>query len=263
MPSLEIISGFTTAPGATEAPLTMATGNSLTIRNFDESRNAFLITMFGLSNSTGIFKVRSPLLHDNTQGIRFRTQTTRNKPYLPLRLNQRLYPQDTLAVTLSGSATGGHIEVGCLLNYYEDIPGISGRFISPSEAYSRARSIVTQELSITAGTAGGWSGTRALNADFDLLKANTDYALIGYSTNTLQAGFRIYGPDSGNLGVGGPMDVIDKSLTSQFFLVLSEKLGLDVIPVFSSANKSNTFVEVANNQAAASVVLSLIFLELF
>ena len=92
---------------------------------------------------------------------------------------QPLISQDTLIVELSGSGTTGDLETAALLVYYENLPGITGRFMSPDEVQAAAKQMLTIENTLSLGTGGGYTGEEALNAEFDLLKGNTDYAIIG------------------------------------------------------------------------------------
>jgi len=259
---LEILSGRVTAPGATLTALTMAAGNSLTIRNAPLDSDVRLIEIWALNNVAGIGRIRSPRLHDNVQGIRFRITATDPIPLVPPGTFQKLIPQDTLVAELSGSAVGGQIEQLQMLIYYANLPGIEARLATFDEVLRRAVSQVTVENAITPGAAGGYSGEVALNATFDLLKANTDYALIGYTVDARCAAVRWRGADFGNLGVGGPGHNTQRDVTARWFIVLSQELGLPLVPIFNSANKAGVLVDVVQDQGAAAVNINSILLEL-
>src|SRR5574341_1219202 len=98
--ALELLSGRATAPGATLTALTMAAGNSLTIRNTPFDTDIRLLSIWAFNNAAGIFRVRSPKLHDNVQGIRQRITANDPIPELPLGQWQKLVPQDTLIAEL-------------------------------------------------------------------------------------------------------------------------------------------------------------------
>src|SRR5688572_9967463 len=70
---LELLTGFVTAPDTTQTALTMATGNSLTVRAAGPNSLAKLLTLWVDVQLRGIFRLRSPKLHDNNQGLRFGT----------------------------------------------------------------------------------------------------------------------------------------------------------------------------------------------
>ena len=135
--ALEVISGFTTAAGATQTALTMATGDSLTIRATLPEKKVWLLNAWVDAQAAGVVRIRSPKMHDAVHGIRMRTTISEAKPLLPYDVNQRLYAQDVLTVDLSGSATAGDIETVVLLLYYEDLPGIAARLISGPEVDRR------------------------------------------------------------------------------------------------------------------------------
>ncbi|OLD66045.1 MAG: hypothetical protein AUI52_05445 [Acidobacteria bacterium 13_1_40CM_2_68_10] len=260
--ALEVISGFTTAAGATQTALTMATGDSLTIRATLPDKKVWLLNTWVDAQAAGVLRIKSPKLHDAVHGIRLRTTISEAKPLLPMDPQQRLYPQDVLSVDLSGSATAGDIETAVLLIYYEDLPGIMARLIGEAELGRRIQNVFGVETDLTAGTAGGWSGSRAVNADFDVFKANTDYALMGYLADVETAAISWKGADTGNLRVGGPGDELARHLTAEWFVRLSRLSGIPMIPVFNSANKAAITIEVASDENAASPKVTSLFAEL-
>ena len=268
--ALELLTGFVTAPDTTQTALTMAVGNSLTIRNAAPDAQVKLLTAWVDKQLRGILRIRSPKLADGVQGLRFADVASEVQPIFDPMFAQRLYPQDTLSVDLSGSATGGDIETACLLIYYPDLPGSGARLFSPADIKNRMTgNIFSVENSLATGTAGGYSGEEAINADFDLMKANTDYALLGYLLSPVAgqtvgecACVRWRGVDTGNLGVGGPGTDTDRWLTHRWFVWLSERTGLPLIPVFNSANKGGILVDAAQDENGLDVIVNSIFAEL-
>src|SRR5581483_1092604 len=261
-PGMEVIGGQVTAPGSTFTAWTMNAGNSLTIRNCPSDKKVFLLQAWADNQTAGGLRVRSPKLHDNVQGIRFRINASEVDPLIPMGFKQQLYPQDTLIVEHSGSATAGDIEAGALLIHYEDLPGQSGRFISYDDLVKKGTNVVTVENTISTGTAGGFSGSEAINSEFDLLKANTDYALVGYLTDTECATVRWMGVDVGNLGVGGLGNDTDRQMTQDWFARLSKAYALPLIPVFNSANKAAILLDVHIDENGADPAVTSIFVEL-
>jgi hypothetical protein len=260
--ALEVIAGYAVAPGTTFTQVTMAAGNSLTIRNAPLDSDVRLIQAWALNNADGTMRIRSPKLHDNVQGLRFDITAGDAVPLMPMGVTQKLYPQDTLVVELTGSSTSGQIEQMALLIYYSNLSGTDARLATPDEVLRRGVNVVTVENTITNGTSGGWTSEEPINAEFDLLKANTDYALIGYLIDTNCTAVRWRGADTGNLGVGGPGHKVFRHLTSEWFLRLSKETGLPLIPVFNSANKSGILVDLADNQTAKAHTITSIFVEL-
>lgn len=260
--SMELISGKATAPGATLTALTMAAGNSLTVRNASLTSDVRLIDMWALNNAAGIFRVRSPKLHDNVQGIRNRIVASDPVPLMPHGAWQKLTPQDTLIAELSGSATGGQIEQAQMLIWYADLPGSTARLANWADIARRVVNYLTVEVAITSGSAGGYSGQVAINSTFDLLQANTDYAILGGITDVLCAAIRITGPDFANFGVGFPGYLSARFMPERYFMDLNLMLGIPTIPIFNSANKNGTLVDVVQNQAGTAVNTNIILAQL-
>lgn len=260
--ALELLTGFVTAPSTTLTALTMAAGNSLTIRAGEMAKTVKLLETWADVQAAGIWRIRSPKLHDNVQGIRFSTTAGDTAPLLPWLWGQRLYAQDTLVAELSGSATAGDIETACALIWYEDLPGAAARFIGPDELARRAVNVVTVENTLALGTAGGYSGEESLVAEFDLLKANTDYALVGYTVTAECAAVRWRGADTANMGLGGPGNETLRHVTAEWFLRLSMRFGLPLIPVFNSANKNGILVDGAQDENGTDTTVNSIFVEL-
>ena len=251
--ALELVSGLVTAPGGTPTALTMAAGNSATVRNTSSSSIIALLSLWAQTSAAGISIVKSPKLHDNVQGIRNTIISGDVSPRWVPGTYQKLYPQDNLTLQLSGSAVAGHIEQLQLLIYYSDLDGVNGRFISLQELLRRTVNTWTTQILVTPGVAGGYSGQVAINSLFDNFKANTDYCLVGYDVDVVSAAVRFTGPDFGNLGIGGPGLAAAPWLTQRWFYHLTEKLGIPLLPVFNSANKNGTLVDIVQNQLGGAV----------
>lgn len=260
--ALEIISGLVTAPAGTLTALTMAAGNSATVRNANLNTRIALLQTWATNQGAGVWRIRSPKMHDNVQNMRFRSPVGINLPQITPGTWQRLYAQDNLTLELSGSAVGGDIEQAALLIYYEDLPGAQAHLINCAELLARTVNAWTTEIAIAPGAGGNFTGQVAINASFDNFKANTDYALVGYTVDTLCHAVRFSGPDFANLGVGGPGNLNSRHITTRWFFHLSQQLGIPLIPVFNSANKNGTVVDVAQNENAAAVNVTAILYEL-
>jgi hypothetical protein len=261
--ALELIAGQATAPSTTQTAWTVATGNSLTIRSADVNSAVSLLAAWGFNNAAGSMRIRSPRLHDNVNGIQMQLDATDSRPVYPRwGFMQKLIPQDTLIAEQTGSATSGKIEQGAFLVYYQNLPGISARFITPEQLRQFGVNMMAQYLPITAGSSGGYSGQVAINSTVDNWKANTDYALMGFRTDTNCCSVRIQGADVGNLGIGGPGCAASPQTTNEWFMRLSSYYGIPLIPVFQSANKGNILVDVQQNDGGAAVKLTFFFVEL-
>jgi hypothetical protein len=262
MPALEILTGIATAPGAVLTNLVMSAGLTNTVRNCPEEDAPQLLNAWTDSQAAGTFQIRSPKLHDNVRGISLATTIGAQGPLLPFGCPQRLYPQDALTLALSGSAVAGDIETGCLLIYYPNLPGVNARFITPEQFASRAIATMGQFNTIATGVTGNFTGSEAINVEFDNWKANEDYALVGYNVDVDCAAVRWIGSDSGNLGVGGPGLSTQHWLTNTWFKRLSDHFGLPLIPVFNAANKSAILLDAAQDENGVDVVVNSLFVQL-
>ncbi len=259
---MELISGFTTAPSTTFTDITVCDGNSLTLRNAVEGSPIHLLAIWGKHQTAGNIRLRSPQLHDNVQGIRLFDPAANPMDLLPMQINQMLESQDTLTLEMTGSATGGDLELASLLVMYDDLPGINGRFTTPADVYERTVDIMVVENTLALGTTGQYTGQEAINAEFDQFKANTDYALVGYLCSALCGCIRWQGADIGNLGIGGPGNAVKKHETRDWFIDLSNKSGLPCVPIFNSANKFSILVDGQQDEDGTDTTVSSIFAEL-
>lgn len=257
----ECLTGFVTAPSTTLTALTMAGNDSLTVRNVPG--NAWLLNAWVDAQATGSLQILSPRMHDNQRAITVADVASEVYPLISWMTPQVLFPQDQLTVKLSGSATAGDIETACMLIAYNQLPGLDARLITYDEfiAMSLGQTMVV-ENTLALGTTGGYSGQEAINAEYDNWKANEDYALVGYETNTECAGIFWTGVDTGNLRVGGPGNETNKEVTREWFLKLAQYTGLNMIPVFNGANKNAIYISGAQDENGADPLVNSIFVQL-
>lgn len=258
--------GFTRTAGGggADAAFTasvVSPGDTFTVRNFDQSRRAHLINVIGMFSTAGAqYRVRSPLFHDNVQGIRIIPGETPARVTLPREADQMLRPQDTLIVEQISNAAN-EVCAGGLVNYYEDLPGVAARLHSWGDISGIIKNIKPLLVVVTPnGTAGTWQDN-VLTTTEDLLKANQDYAVLGYTVDNPACLVGIKGPDTGNLRICGPGDV-RTFLTQQYFVELSDYHHLPMIPVINSANKGATFASVQSRLTATAINVQLILAEL-
>lgn len=252
------IQGATVAGGNT----TPASGDSMQIRNANPASKTCMLQMWSWLQGAGFVQVTSSFLHDTTRGMRFSTGADQPDPYFSYGTYQPLKPQDTLTGFISANDAPPNMESLFFLNYYEDLPGIDAHLLKFDEIKDRIVNITTVENTITPVAVLGYSGSQALNAGSDLLHANTDYAVLGCSTNANVGAITLKGPDTGNMRVGVPGNFQDRFITDTWFVDLSRYTGFATIPIINSANKSGTFIEVVSNEAANALEFSLVLAEL-
>ncbi len=261
-PALDTIVYTGTAINTTLTAGTIATGDSFQIRNTNGGAPAWLVQIWSDHQVAGIVRVRSPKFHDNVDAIRFRAQIGVLDPQLPWGAMQILYPQDTLTGELSGSAVAGDIESVVLQVYYPDLMGSAARLYTWDQVKGKMKNVIGQRIAMTIGSTAGYNGARAINADTDLLKANTDYAYLGATTDVETAAITLKGPDTGNYRVAVPGENGLIHHTNYWFKRLSIATGFPLIPIINSANKGGTQVEVVGDENGGTANVTLWLAEL-
>lgn len=260
--AIDTITGYVSGVGTTPTGLTMATGDSKTIRNFQTGvASARLLEVISFTQGTGMIRIASPGMHDSVNGIRIQHTSANPTPQLPKgRYFQTFEANEILTMEATGSATSGDIEQHSAIIYYDDLPGISARLIDENTlqmALDVDRGFFAVPVSITAAQAGGYGGSAAINSTVDQFIANRDYALLGGICSVAQGVVRVTASEFGNLGVSFPGHNTKPDVTGQYFVELSRNSGLATIPVFNSSNKGGVFVSTTNNENAASPVVTL------
>jgi len=259
---LNLITGRVTNPGAALTALTPNIGDSFVVKNFDTtSAKARLESMWAFGATAGVVRVFSPLMHDDAQGIRLRWTAADPSELLPDEVEQVLYAQDQLNVQMSGGAA--EVDTLAMLVLYDDIAGAqSQRLYTYDQIKPRIQHFLGIECNLTTGgVAGQYGGAQAINQNFDVLKANTDYAILGYTADNNALAVGITGPDTSNFRVGGPVSTRHE-ITAGWFIDLAKRSGRAAIPVFNSANKANTIVDIVDTAVAAARNISFICAQL-
>lgn len=249
--ALEVVAGRVTNPGATLTALTVNSGNSFTVRDFPEGQAAYLEGMWTQQATAGAFQIHSPRMHDDVRGIRFTAAAASVRNLMTDWDEQFLYPNDPLRVELSGG--GAEVDSAAFLVYYQNLPGVDARLHMWDEIKSRIVNHLTVVVA-TAGpaTSGDWSAGTVITTTSDLLKADTDYAVLGYTSDAEVLAVGLSSSDTGNLRVGGPGPV-EAIETRDWFTSLSVHHGTPHIPVFNSNNRGSTNSFVARITAAGTV----------
>ena len=146
--------------------------------------------------------------------------------------------------------------------YYPDLPGQNARLFTWDAIKTRIRNILGQRIAITLGSTAGYNGSRAINADTDLLKANQDYAVLGMTTDVECAAICLRGPDTGNLRCNVPGEPTLVHHANYWFKRLSQGYNLPVIPVINSANKGGTLIDCVNDENAGTANVTIWLAEL-
>lgn len=247
-------------PGAgPTAGTATASGDSLSVRSFAPQDTAVLDNIIRMGTTAGFVQVRSPLFHDNVRGIRITPAESPSVFSLPGEAMQKLQPQDTLTVELSGGAA--ETDIAVLQVYYTNLPGASARLHQWGDIANNIKSIKPISVAVTtSGTVGAWNDA-LLTTTENLLHANTDYAVLGYMSNAALGAVGLKGIDTSNLRVCGPGSTQEYP-TSAFFVRMAQQTGRPYIPVFNSANANGTFVSTCAATASVAATVELICAEL-
>src|ERR1043166_2898538 len=264
-----------TASNATLLPATPEAGDPVSIRAFSPPVKAHLLTAWMTpSNGTPVSlvaEIKSPRFHDAVHGIHLQQTLTGidGLPLIPMhRSPQLLESQDTPEVDLQGTG-GGPIDAILIQNYYEVLNGSDARFIDEETLNQRGMGIANTAVSVVVGTGtGGFEGATPINSGFDILKANKDYALLGFlcddgagsGFNALAVSLR--SSDTGQLRVATPGTFKFPEMTSRHFVRLTRAFNIPLIPVFNASNKGSMIVEVASPDGAATYTVTAIMQEL-
>jgi hypothetical protein len=263
--AIELVTAFNTNPGAVITAMAACSGNSLTVRGTDTSKNVWLVGLWSYKPTAGTLRLRSPRLHDNVQGMRYQVGAALSLPLYPGPLNaaslQRMYEQDAMVMECSG---GGAAEIECasMLLYYEDLAGVAGRFIDVPTLKANGLNYCTVEAVITAVATGQYGGAVTFAAATQNLIANTDYAIVGGVVDTRGCCVQIVGVDVGNLGTGFPAEPTVRDVTSEWFANLCAFTGLPCIPVINSANAPGLTIAVQTSNAGGTYTVDLTLVQL-
>lgn len=239
--------------------VTVAQGDTLTVRSFPSSAKAFVEQIISKGGQSVTTRLLSPQLHDNVRGLTFTSAQAPTQFDLPQEVGQPLTSNDTLI--LQGNSGAANSSVFGLVNYYTDLKGASARLHSWGDISGLIKSIKPLEVDCTtSATIGQWSDT-LITATENLLHANTDYAVLGYQCDVAVGLVGIKGADTSNYRICGPGSVLQDT-TTDFFTEMGDRHNVPHIPVFNAANAGSTFVSTADNAASTAVKVSLILAEL-
>jgi len=251
-----------TAAAAGGTAATAFSGDSLALKNAVDGSAIKLLAIFSKNQTLGVQQIVAPSFSDTTRGIRWVAPADAiARPFWPPMV-QPLTPQELLSPTIVGTAVAGNIEQGIVTVFYENSPGLGGKYITSAEVMSTGVRGVTVQVSVTATAAGGWTGGELITADSDLLRANTNYAILGGSTGISVTGVGLRAPDWSNVRIAFPGDITSPAMTNNWFADLSDAAGMALIPVFNSANKNNIFVDVADDENGGATTIQLNLVEL-
>ena len=266
---LELVLGYNAdLTSSVFEPLTPGANQSFNVRNFT-SGSAYLEEVWAEDTvSPYTLSIKSPKMHDNVYGILlegspldYAAAVSQNpQTLLPGDLTQELYATDSLSVTAEGVTSD--VFGASFLIRYEDISGIAARLYLPNVVFGSAVNLVGVRVEVETNASHGQWGVGALfNSGLYKLKANTDYAILGFTTSQPVLAVGLVGTDFGNLILGGP-GFVDQRWGGTYFVDLSKRYGTAHIPVFNSNNAENINVMVADAVESTEVQVSFLCVQL-
>jgi len=270
--ALETVVGYVSSltGSTTFDALTPNANQSFTVRSYVDGSSAWLEDIWAAAAAhPAQLSIKSPRLHDDVFGIRLAYTPLdvgsagadfNPQALIPGFIQQKLYSTDVLSVTANGTSTDK--VVGVFNVRYENLGGVNARLFT----WETIRPLIANIAGLlvqpqASGTVGVFGTPVALNSAQQTLKANTDYAILGYTLSIPVAAVVINGVDLGNLNVGGPgsWDLHD---VGDFFIKQSVAYGTPHIPVINSNNQGGTTVAVADIVASTEPNVTLVMAEL-
>lgn len=249
-----------TTNAVTLTAATPATGDSLSIRSFAASDWARILGV-GIHAAAGPRRARltSPRLHDTATGISFQSAELPAQFLFPPQAEQDLYSADTLTYNLDAAASAD--TVGYLAVYYKNLQGTVQDLRSWADIRSRIIAIKPVEVDTTSSaTIGQWSDT-LLTTTENQLKADYEYALLGFQTSAALLCMGIKGPATSSLRICAPGTSETLDITS-YFVELSNRTGLPCIPVIKANDRASTYISTAAPTASVTADVFPVFAQL-
>jgi hypothetical protein len=232
--------------------------DSATFFNVPQGSMAYLAEAWAVNNLHACeISITASRFHDQTFGIRGSVTSgattapvNRSVPISSIGMDQPIFPSDVLSVQANGTAADDVIVT--LLIYYQDIPGIKARLATYDYVKSNIKNLVGINANLTPGD--GVAGTSvALNASDNRLHANTDYALLGYTSNLAFGSLTVAGIDTGNLKIGGPV-LGDPGHDAEMYVDYARAYNAPLIPIINSNNAGSTTLVGCGTDVGACVI---------
>lgn len=253
--------------GAFEA-LAAGTSDSLAVPNFAAGSRGEILEIWGGNSANACdFGLRSPDFHDNTRGLRtaYMFNPTLSgadgdpQLLLPPRVRQPLYASDVLTSEVNGTATNNVSQD--FLAYFENLPGADQNLVMWDEIEGRIANTLGIRVSVTAGATGDYGANRTLNQDDDRLIANTDYAILGASSQLPCCLLAFTAPETSGRRIGLPLHW-NEVISADWFAWLSKEYRIPCIPIVNSNNKGNVIFQAADPGGAIATAATIVMAEL-
>lgn len=248
--ALQVINAFKqNLAGAVFEALAPGTGDSFQVQNVPLESAPYLAEVWGTDDDSAFeLSVYGSRWHDQTLGLRMAGPAAssygpveRATLLSPCGADQRLYSSDTLHFNVKATAADNFNATAII--YYPDLPGIAARLATWAQVKSMTKNLVGINVPLVAGV-GDYGASVALNSADDRLHADTDYAVLGFTSNIPCPLVAISGIDTGNMRMGGPV-LADADHDSTLFVDLAENYNAALIPIINANNRGSIFLQAA------------------
>jgi hypothetical protein len=262
---LNTASKANTTGGSFADTLTANSGDSLSVQSYSANANvsgARVTEMWGIDSDSvaeiAVTLTRQQSVNDQTRGVKFNipslipggAASVGSHTMLGGLTTIPLYVQDTFAFTCTTTAADDVLVSWNTL--YDDLPGSQAVLASWDQVQAlRYTTLGLTCNAVASGTPGLYGTARAMNADDTRMIANTWYAILGISVQTVSTTVAFSGPDWGGWKIGMPAGALTVDSTS-YFVDQTLRWGVPLIPCFNSANAGNTNLFVADGEASTS-----------
>jgi hypothetical protein len=261
-----ILATATLAAGGTLEPLTPGNGDTFTIRDYIKGSQAYLLEAWAVDDASPcLFSIASPRMSDAQQGLLMSLPdgsaigpAEEPQVIFPGPVQVPVYNADQLRVRANGT-TGDNVALNFLI-YYADLEGTDAKYTSWLNIVNSIEKVFGILVQPTAGTLD-YGTPVALDSVDDRLEADKRYALLGCTTDTPLSQIGITGPDTGRYRVPMPGKV-DPANGGDWFVQLSAKYGLPLIPVIKANNAGSTLIDTVSVSSGATANITLYLAQL-
>ena len=247
------------AAGPVLTPVVAGAGSTFTVRNSSLQSPVHLLDVLAAGAAVGEVQITSPKLVPVSNGIRVQVPAGTNFGLLGGPPYQDLTPQDSLTVSVDGTAAD--VILAGIQSYYEDLPGVSMTLKMPGDIMGVTDFVFGWPVAALASATAGAQGSKVITTTIDSSTANRWYAVLGYLVDIACGVVGLSGIDTSASFIGGP-GVVDPFKTRNYFMDLSMKSGLPCVPLWNAANKANTNVVAADFAASTAPNVTLVLAQL-
>jgi len=265
--AVETISATSPATATiTTVPFSADPTQSLNIRAANGTPCGFIFAGWGQFGGAADATIHSNRMHDPVAALKWRQPGTIATPAFGEGIWQPVYSQDVLTVAATFASAPDAVENLGVSIYYPDLPGTAANLASKAQVMAQTRQNWTPNggylgvrvSPITSATAGNFGAGVSLTSTENNFKANSWYALLGWTSYQVCSTLAIQGTDIGNVKMGGP-GAVDPLVTRMWFCRTSDWTGLPMIPIINSANAGSTLVFASDTAGSTTVPVDLLF----